>query len=255
VGSAKDWAAVTAGAGHTLALRKDGSLWAWGLNNYGQLGDGTTASRYAPVQVGSGRDWAAVSAGSEYTVALRKDGSLWVRGSIFGNALAQVGSAKDWKSVSAGGYHELALKVDGSLWAWGNNQYGQLGDGTGFQATPVYIMGGSGNYGAAGGYEVGMVHHGTGTSAATTGSQTPKNVGPGSTYVSTTGDVYEAGWEEQGNGFGVAKLWKNGIEQDLEINPDAIDSRAHAIYVSGNDDIDVYVAGYEYDGQAYRAAL
>jgi len=262
VGSAKDWAAVTAGDAYTLALRKDGSLWAWGWNGHGQLGDGTTASRYAPVQVGSARDWAAVTAGYYHTLALKTDGTVWAWGlNEYGqlgdgttgdkNSPVQVGSAKDWASVTAGYQHTLALRKDGSLWAWGWNDFGQLGDGTtANKNAPVHIAGSSAN-GAAGGYEAGMTHLGSAPSPAPE-SPSSKQARQESKHVSASGDIYEAGWKEQGDGFGVAKLWKNGIEQDLEINPDAIDSRAHAVTVSGDD---VYVAGYEYDGQAYRAAL
>ena len=131
------WSAVTAGHNHTLAIKTDGSLWAWGTNNFGALGDGTTTDRNTPVQVGSARDWAAVSAGLAQTLALKTDGSLWAWGGNYQGQLGvgdykspvKVGSAKDWAAVSASQHHTLALKTDGSLWAWGWNTLGQLGLG------------------------------------------------------------------------------------------------------------------------------
>jgi alpha-tubulin suppressor-like RCC1 family protein len=101
---------VALGDSHTCAVKTDGSLWCWGNNFYGQLGDGTNTSRNTPVQI--------MSSGVS--------------------------------SVSLGGDHTCAVKTDGSLWCWGYNNYGQLGDGSaGWKNTPVYIMNlGSGDGGA-----------------------------------------------------------------------------------------------------------
>jgi serine protease len=134
-------AKISAGYTHTIALKRDSTLWAWGDNDYGQLGDGSTTDRNAPVQIGTGTDWVSVSAGSYHTVALKSDGTLWAWGqNAFGqlgdgsttdrNAPVQIGTGTDWVSVSAGSYHTAALKSDGTLWAWGYNDYGQLGDGS-----------------------------------------------------------------------------------------------------------------------------
>lgn len=133
------WRSVVAGFGHTVAVRRDGTLWAWGLNGNGQLGDGTTITRKKPVQIGTATTWQRVAVGPNCTLAIRTDGTLWSWGeNQYGqtgngtNALfpVQVGSATTWWQVAAGKRHTLALHQDGTLWAWGDNSDGQLGLGT-----------------------------------------------------------------------------------------------------------------------------
>ncbi|MCL1874885.1 MAG: InlB B-repeat-containing protein [Synergistaceae bacterium] len=148
---AGDIAVIGAGYGHTVALKKDGSLWSWGYNHAGQLGNGSTTNRNTPARVGTDNDWINVSVGGYHNAALKKDGSLWVWGyNNYGqlgdgtttsrSSPVRVGTDNDWAAVSACEAHTVALKTDGSLWAWGNNQYGQLGDGTtANRSTPVRI--------------------------------------------------------------------------------------------------------------------
>lgn len=134
------WSAISAGDGHTLALRADKSLWAWGCNWYGELGNGTTDDAHLPVQIGSDTNWSAISAGDNHNIATKTDGTLWTWGYNYDGELGN-GTTDDawspiqisgntWKAVSAGSLHSIASKTDGSLWAWGANQSGQLGDGT-----------------------------------------------------------------------------------------------------------------------------
>ena len=123
---------------HTMAIRTDGSLWAWGFNEYGQLGDGTIETRLMPEKIME--NVASVSAGRFHTTAIKTDGSLWVWGE---NKDGQLGDGTqeirltpekimdDVVSVSAGFLHTMAIKGDGSLWAWGHNGNGQLGVGSG----------------------------------------------------------------------------------------------------------------------------
>lgn len=141
------WTAVAAGQGHSLALREDGSLWAWGANGQGQLGLGDTRGRDRPVKL-PGQDWAAVAAGLQHVLALKTDGSLWAWGQNLAGQLGdgstqprqapvRVGQAQDWTALAAGADHSLGIRRDAvalvdrhSLWAWGGNAWGQLGDGS-----------------------------------------------------------------------------------------------------------------------------
>ncbi|HDH05346.1 MAG TPA: PKD domain-containing protein [Nitrospirae bacterium] len=132
---------LAAGYEHTLFIKPDRTLWVWGHNDYGQLGDGTTTDRLSAVQIGSDSDWTAISAGWKHTVALKEDGTLWAWGyneyaqlgdgtTTDRHSPVQIGTDTDWAAISAGGAHNLALKADGSLWAWGLNGKGQVGDAT-----------------------------------------------------------------------------------------------------------------------------
>jgi hypothetical protein len=163
------WWKVAAGSNHTVGIRPDGTLWAWGDNGIGQLGDGTTTSRSAPVQVGSG--FASVAAGPYHTVAVKTDGTLWAWG-YNGNgqlgdgtttqrvAPVQVGSG--FASVAAGYYHTVAVKTDGTLWAWGYNGNGQLGDGTTTQrVVPVQVGSGFDSLAAGGAHSMAVKTDGT----------------------------------------------------------------------------------------------
>lgn len=131
----------------TLAIREDGTLWAWGDNSFGQLGIGSYNNASAPVQVGTSANWVFVSAGGAFTMALQQDGSLWSWGNNnygqLGNGSlttsrafpARVDNSTNWIAVSAGGNHIVALRNDGTLWAWGANSYGQLGLGLNILST------------------------------------------------------------------------------------------------------------------------
>jgi Cys-rich repeat protein/parallel beta-helix repeat protein len=136
-----NWISVTAGREHTLALRSDGTLWGWGFNGWGQIGDGSTTDRLTPVQIGTDNHWTAITAGQHRSIGLKADGTLWGWGDnsygYLGDGTAtnqkspvRLGTDNQWVQVAGGQYHTVALKSDGSLWAWGENGYGQLGNGT-----------------------------------------------------------------------------------------------------------------------------
>lgn len=157
VGTDLDWVSVAVGCritdgGHSVALKRNGTLWTWGANEFGQLGDGTTSDLDVPQQVGTDQDWIQVAAGGTFTMALKKDGSLWVWGGdgtqILGAASPdalhlgpqRIGTDSDWKVLAAGLDYALALKQDRSLWAWGGNAGLQTGLGD------LNCCGGSINY-------------------------------------------------------------------------------------------------------------
>ncbi len=142
-GGNPDMQRLSAGYWHSLAVKTNDSLWAWGRNPAGQLGDGTTDNRATPVRIMTGV--AAVAAGSYHTLAIKTDGSLWTWGNDdLGNTSWTIVPLQILTGVAAtavGTGHSLALKTDGSVWAWGRNSQGQLGDGsTTDQSTPVQIL-------------------------------------------------------------------------------------------------------------------
>lgn len=131
VGPERNWRSVSVGFGYTLAIKKDGTLWSWGVNASGMLGTGSTDAELTPVQVGKDQDWRRVEAGQLHTMAIKKDGTLWSWGANSNGQLgngnsdskeqrspAKVGSDK-WKAVSCGAQHSLGIKEDGTLWTWG----------------------------------------------------------------------------------------------------------------------------------------
>jgi alpha-tubulin suppressor-like RCC1 family protein len=137
----KNVVAIAAGGYHSLALKADGTVWAWGRNNYGQLGDNTTVDRYTPGQVQNLTDVVAIAAGGYHSLALKSDGSVWAWGyncygqlgdnsSVDKYTPVQVTNLTNVKSIAAGLYHSLALKTDGTARSWGYNGVGPLGDNT-----------------------------------------------------------------------------------------------------------------------------
>ncbi|MDI6788261.1 MAG: hypothetical protein QME51_07810 [Planctomycetota bacterium] len=144
IGTAKNWTAIATGDGHTLALSTTGTattLWAWGKNYSGQLGDGTGVDRIVPTKIGTSTNWMAIATGSYHSVALKSDGTLWAWGNNTSGELGdgtytvrasptKIGTATNWSKIACGERHTLAIKTDGTLWAWGLNDDGQLGDGT-----------------------------------------------------------------------------------------------------------------------------
>ena len=135
-----------------LGIQTDGSLWSWGSNTFGQLGDGTTTQRLSPVRIGNDT-WSVVACGTYHSMGIKTNGTLWAWGhSGASNRLGistasavtspvQIGSATNWVRVSCGNASTWALKSDGTLWSWGYNAYGQLGTGntTDRSAGPVQV--------------------------------------------------------------------------------------------------------------------
>jgi alpha-tubulin suppressor-like RCC1 family protein len=137
---------VAAGDRHSLAVRTDGSVWAWGDNSSGQVGfDEPSDYAYVPVHIQELSNMIQVSGGYSYSLALRSDGTVWAWGANDSGELGDGGTNQSFSPVrvsgltgitqiSAGGGHALALRSDGTVWAWGDNTWGELGV-AGFTAT------------------------------------------------------------------------------------------------------------------------
>lgn len=146
IGNDTDWSSnISAGDNHTLAIKNNGTLWAWGLNSSSELGSGNTTNSLLPIQIGIDTDWSKVDAGSDHSIALKNNGDAYTWGH---NNMGQLGIGTttatlartiiggSYATVAAGWRNTIAIRNDGTLNSWGDNQWGQLGDGT---TTSTYI--------------------------------------------------------------------------------------------------------------------
>ena len=156
-----NWKQVSGGASSTAAIKTDGTLWTWGSNFQGMLGDNTTTDRRTPVTTfAGGTNWKQVSAGRNMMAAIKTDGTLWTWGFNFAGGLGNnttnsiltpvttFAGGTNWKQVDCGYFHAAAIKTDGTLWTWGrNNNFAQLGDNTIIsRSTPVTTFAGGTNW-------------------------------------------------------------------------------------------------------------
>jgi alpha-tubulin suppressor-like RCC1 family protein len=145
------WKQVAVGEQFVIAIRTDGTLWGWGYNQNGQLGDGTQVDKLVPTQIGKDKDWVSVAAGKAHVAALKTTANLlytWGRNdkSQLGDGTTidklvptKIGTAS-WLSVAAGDTHTLGIQKDTTLWGWGGNISGQVGTGNTTDVTaPVKI--------------------------------------------------------------------------------------------------------------------
>ncbi|MEL7340188.1 MAG: chromosome condensation regulator RCC1, partial [Bacteroidota bacterium] len=153
IGSESDWVEIAAGFGHSMGRKQDSTLWTWGFNANGQLGNGTTTQSTSPVQIGQGQSWTKIDAGATFIYAISADSSLYGSGfngvGQLGNGTTanpeptfqQLGSATDWVDIAGAagllfnneifGSHSIGLRADRvAICAAGNNFSGQLGDGS-----------------------------------------------------------------------------------------------------------------------------
>ena len=272
------WKQVAAGAYHSLGIKTNGDLWAWGSNGNGQLGDGTWTQATTPKLIGSG--FASVAAGSYHSLAVKTNGDLYAWGY---NGKGQLGDGSTTQArapeligsgfafVAAGNSHSLAVKTNGDLYAWGNNAYGQLGDGSATQANAPKLIG-SGFASIAAGYYHSLAvktngdlyawgYNGLGQLGDGTSTQTnaPKLIGPGfasvaagsfhSLAIKASGDLYAWGnnaYGQLGDGTttqaSAPKLIGSGF---ATVATGSDSSHSLAIKTSG----DLYAFGYDNYGQ------
>jgi alpha-tubulin suppressor-like RCC1 family protein len=162
-----DWKKVQAGGStfenFCLAIKTNGTLWTWGYNNFGQLGDNTATNKSSPVQtVAGGNNWKQVSAGTHFAAGLKTDGTLWMwgrndSGQLGDNTVVEksspvqtISGGTNWAKLpasSGGSTFFNAIKTDGTLWTWGGNAVGQLGDNTiVFKSSPIQTVAGGNNW-------------------------------------------------------------------------------------------------------------
>jgi len=160
-GSNNQWVAVSAsqasgsgGPGFGTAVQTNGTLWAWGNNSWGQLGNNTQtfSNISSPVQVGALSVWSSISSAWSSTFAIQSNGTLWSWGnnqfgqlglntSTYYSSPVQVGALSNWATVSSTGFFGLGLLSNGSLYAWGQNNFGQLGQNdTTNRSSPVQVV-------------------------------------------------------------------------------------------------------------------
>jgi len=192
------WVSVIAGYAFTLARTNNGTIWACGDNEHGQLGlgnKGAATNKLFLTRVGTDTDWSKISVGGFNSIGIKTNKTMWVWGDNKYGQLGivtwgtdktiptQVNTATDWESATSGGYHTIALKTDGSIWVCGRNNYGQLGFGD-TEPRTVFIRIGSDNDWsiiAAGGIAVGE---------QTDGGHTIS--------IKTNGTLWGWGWNEEG---------------------------------------------------------
>ena len=154
-GTRKTFCKISAGEAHTVAIDKNGGVWAWGNNNGGRLGDNTNINKSTPVAlVGATKTFCKISAGGSVTSGIDKNGRAWGWGTngsgqvgdntitLRATPVSVLGLVKTFCEISAGTAHTLAIDKNGRAWGWGNNGQGQLADGSFTQRnTPVSITG------------------------------------------------------------------------------------------------------------------
>jgi hypothetical protein len=147
------WKNVTHSGDHTLAIRSDGTLWSWGFNSSGELGQNNTIHRSSPVQIAG--SWKAISAARGTSLAIKTDGTLWSWGrgnngqngdinAVHRSSPVQIGALSNWVIAASGVTYKFAIQDSGALFGWGFNNEGNIGDITNIhRSSPVQVSVGS----------------------------------------------------------------------------------------------------------------
>ena len=143
IGTNNTWVDVAATFGSVAAIRSNGTLWTWGQNSWGELGNGNNTNNFTPTQVGTATNWTNIHASHGYAYYFSlKSGALWAWGSNVNNGPlgngtitninvpTQIGTQTDWRGIYPCDLYTLAIKTNGTLWSWGGNIFSELGYGT-----------------------------------------------------------------------------------------------------------------------------
>lgn len=263
---------LAGGEDHSVAVKSDGTVWASGINNYGQLGNGTTTNSTSPVQVKNLTGVTQISAGGDQSIALKSDGTVWDWGlnnyGELGNGTTtnsstpvEVSNLTGATAVSEGFYFGLALKSDGTVWAWGDNNYGQLGNGTTTNSTtPVQVKNLTGTVAISAGYYQsyalksdgtvwawGLNNYGQLGNGTTTTSTTPVQVS-GLTGVTSIAAGYYHGLAVKSDG----SIWSWGLDQYGQLGNGTTTSSTTPVQVKNLTGITAVAAG-AYHSYALRS--
>jgi len=139
--SGSKWLSISANGDHSCAIRKDNnSLWCWGSNQTGQIGNGLTENANIPTLIDEGSSWEKISLGTDHSCGIKNNSNLWCWGDNTHSQLGdgttaassipkQIGAASNWSEISLGDQFSCAIDADSSLWCWGSNDRNQVGDG------------------------------------------------------------------------------------------------------------------------------
>ena len=166
LGASNDWYLFAGSQGATtcFAIKTDGTLWSWGRNSSGNLGQNDTINRSSPTQIGSLTTWQHVSSAFDGGFAVKTDGTLWAWGAgalgvlgqnneVYRSSPIQVGALSNWATTSGANFSAMAVKTDGTLWSWGQNNWGQLGHNDRINRSSPVQVGASSDWGISSGGE------------------------------------------------------------------------------------------------------
>lgn len=162
VSSSTNWSKVDTGRVHVIALKSDGSVWSWGRNFPGNLGDGSQTNRSSPVrEICSATDWCFVTAGYSNSSMIKTNGTLWGMGrdrygelginccdNNIRSPVQEISLSSNWCTAAQGTWYRIAVKTDGTLWSTGCSQFGVLGDGVNSScySSPIQEISSSSNW-------------------------------------------------------------------------------------------------------------